>query len=274
MNQLINYTLHLADNALILGQRNAEWTGHGPILEQDIAISNIALDLIGQARNFYQYAADLINRLPVPDRLVKSSFPSPVGGGRVGAVEPVTEDFLAYFRNHNDFKNCLLVELEKGDWAVTVLRQFFFSTYQFYFYQQLPNSKDTTLAAIAEKSLKEVTYHLRWSAEWVIRLGDGTEESNQRINKALQDLWPYTAELMTNADYETALIEDGVAVDLNWIQNQWLEKVKEVFSIATIQVPEKSVAKADGKQGKHTNKLTILLEEMQLLQRTYPDAQW
>ena len=271
MNQLINYTLHLADNSLILGQRNAEWTGHGPILEQDIAISNIALDLIGQARNFYQYAAQLINESNAQTQLVKSSFSSPVEGGR---VEAVTEDTLAYFRDANDFKNCLLVELEKSDWAVTTLRQFFFSTYQFYFYQQLQNSKDTTLAAIAEKSLKEVTYHLRWSAEWVIRLGDGTEESNQRMNKALSDLWPYTAELMMNADYETALLKDGIAVDLNALKDVWAAKIKEVFAIATLQLPEKSIVLAGGKQGKHTEHLNVLLKEMQILQRTYPGAEW
>jgi ring-1,2-phenylacetyl-CoA epoxidase subunit PaaC len=186
----------------------------------------------------------------------------------------VTEDSLAYFRNPNDFKNCLLVELERSDWAVTTLRQFFFSTYQFYFYQQLINSKDTTLAAIAEKSLKEVTYHLRWGAEWVIRLGDGTEESNERINKALIDLWPYTAELTMNADYEIALIEDRIAVDLNLTKIQWVEKVKEVFSIATLKVPEKTTGMISGKQGKHTDNLSVLLEEMQILQRTYPGAEW
>ncbi|MES1223950.1 MAG: 1,2-phenylacetyl-CoA epoxidase subunit PaaC, partial [Bacteroidota bacterium] len=235
------------------------------------AISNIALDLIGQARNFYQYAALLINQSNEQTQSDKSSFPSPGGGGWVGAV---TEDSLAYFRNTTDFKNCLLVELEKGDWAMTTLRQFFFSTYQFYFYQQLQKSKDKTLAAIAEKSLKEVTYHLRWSAEWVIRLGDGTEESNPRINEALQILWPYTAELIMNADYETALLENGIAVDLNLIQDQWMKKIKEVFTSATLQIAEKGDALTGGKQGKHTENLTALLEEMQILQRTYPGAEW
>ena len=157
MNQsLIDYTLQLADNALIIGHRNSEWCGHGPVLEQDIAISNIALDFIGQARNFYQYAAELL------------------GNG-------ATEDSLAFLRDVPEFKNVLITELPNGDWAQTTLRQFLFSTYQYYFYQQLQNSTDTRLAAIAAKSLKEVTYHLRWSSEWVIRLGDGTEESKHHL---------------------------------------------------------------------------------------------
>src|SRR5436190_10658086 len=181
---LIDYTLHLADNSLILGQRNAEWCGHGPVLEQDIAITNISLDLIGQARNFYQYAAQLINNL----KKLESSKVSPFRGDLEGA----SEDSLAYLRKEEEFKNCLLVEQPKGDWAQTILRQFFFSQYQYLLFQQLQNSKDEQLAAIAEKSLKEVTYHLRWSSEWVIRLGDGTDESHQRMIKAIDELWKYT----------------------------------------------------------------------------------
>ena len=165
MNETLQlYTLHLADNALVLGHRNSEWSGHGPILEQDIAISNIALDLIGQARNFYQYAAQLSGQ------------------------KDLTEDSFAYLHDAWDFKNCLLVEQPNGDWAKTILRQFFFSAYQYYFYQQLQQSTDAQLCAIAEKSLKEVTYHLKWSAEWVIRLGDGTAESKMRMLNALDDL--------------------------------------------------------------------------------------
>jgi len=256
-NHLITYTLHLADNALILAQRNAEWTGHGPVLEQDIAISNIALDLVGQARNFYQYAAVLVNQ-----------------SADHTASQPVTEDTLAYLRNANDFRNSLLVELPKGDWAVTVLRQFFFSTWQFYFFQQLVHSKDKSLAAIAEKSLKEVTYHLRWSAEWVVRLGDGTAESNQRINKALVDLWPYTEELTSNASYETALLQDGIAVDAGSLKKPWSNKINEVFASATLQVPENQPLHSGGKEGKHTSQLELVLEEMQYLQRAYPNSNW
>jgi ring-1,2-phenylacetyl-CoA epoxidase subunit PaaC len=255
--QLLDYVLHLADNALILGHRNSEWTGHGPILEQDIAISNIALDLIGQARNFYQYAAQITDE------------------------KAVSEDTFAYLRDGWDYKNCLLVEQPNGDWAQTILRQFFFSTYQFYFYQELQNSVDNQLAAIAEKSLKEVTYHLKWSAEWVIRLGDGTEESNQRINKALDTLWKFTGELFTPVSYETDLVNQSIAVDLNSMQADWKNTVKEVFEEATMQVPPDKTEKGDkiwmqtgGKTGSHTEHLGYILAEMQFLQRAYPGAEW
>src|SRR5579871_1799155 len=237
MNALINYTLHLADNALILGHRNSEWTGHGPILEQDIAISNIALDLIGQARNFYQYAATLINQ----------------STNQQGSE---TEDTLAYLRDANDFKNCLLVEQTNGDWAKTILRQFFFSTYQFYLYQHLQNSKNETLAAIAEKSLKEVTYHLRWSSEWVIRLGDGTGESNSRIKKAIDDLWMYTDELFEASNYELVTASEGFGVDASLLKNDWMKKVKDVFEEAFLFIPaQQEFLKWNGKEGKHSEHL-------------------
>lgn len=263
--------MHLADNTLILGQRNAEWTGHGPILEQDIAISNISLDLIGQARNFYQYAAKLINASTEQNGLLQSFYPFIAAKAVEG---PITEDTLAYLRNAHDFSNCLLVELNKGDWAVTVLRQFFFSTYQFYLYGKLQTSKDSTLAAIAEKSLKEVTYHLRWSAEWIVRLGDGSAESNERISTALEDLWPYTGELLTNAPYESALLKEEIAVDLENIQQQWLNKTREVLEEATLQLPGNKWMQQGGKEGKHTEHLGYILAEMQYLQRSYPGAEW
>ncbi|MBC7903328.1 MAG: phenylacetate-CoA oxygenase subunit PaaC [Gemmatimonadaceae bacterium] len=259
-DQLILYTLHLADNALILGQRNAEWTGHGPVLEQDIAISNIALDLIGQARMLYQYAATLINQ--ATNQLINHS------------TNPAhTEDTLAFFRTGAEYKNCLLVELPRGDWGVTVLRQFFFSTYQYFLYHELKNSADETLAAIAEKSFKEVTYHMRWSAEWVIRLGDGTEESHDRMQKALDQLWAYTGELLTPGDFETE--PDGkIVVDLRSIKVAWTNKIQEVLSTATLQIPENKWQQSGGKQGRHTEHLGYILSEMQYLQRTYPNAQW
>jgi ring-1,2-phenylacetyl-CoA epoxidase subunit PaaC len=254
---LIDYTLHLADSALILGHRNSEWAGHGPILEQDIAISNIALDLIGQARNFYQYAAQLNGK------------------------SEITEDTFAYLRDAWDFKNCLLVEQPNGDWAKTILRQFFFSAYQYYFYQQLQQSSDEQLAAIAEKSLKEVTYHLKWSAEWVIRLGDGTEESHRRIKEALDDLWKFTGELFVAADYELELLEAHVSVNLETIKLAWMQKINEVFDEATLPVPPEKTEKGDlvwmqtgGKDGTHTEHLGFLLAEMQFLQRAYPHGQW
>jgi ring-1,2-phenylacetyl-CoA epoxidase subunit PaaC len=258
MNPLINYTLHLADNALILGHRNSEWTGHGPILELDIAISNIALDLIGQARNFYQYAATLINQ--------STSQHSNL----------VTEDTLAYLRDANDFKNCLLVEQPNGDWAKTILRQFLFSAYQFYLYQHLQNSKDETLAAIAEKSLKEVTYHLRWSSEWVIRLGDGTSESHLKMLHAIDDLWMYTEELFEASSYELEVVSEGYCVAVSLLKNDWIKKVKEVFEEATLSFPveQKKNMNWFGKEGKHSEHLGYILAEMQFLQRAYPNNEW
>jgi ring-1,2-phenylacetyl-CoA epoxidase subunit PaaC len=250
--------LHLADNALILGHRNSEWTGHGPVLEQDIAISNIALDLIGQARNFYQYAAQLINQSTQQPNI------------------PSTEDSLAYLRDAHEFKNCLLVEQPNGDWAKTTLRQFFFSAYQFYYYQELQKSKDSNLAAIAEKSLKEVTYHLRWSSEWVIRLGDGTDESRSRMLKAIDELWMYTDELFENTSYEHKAASEGFGVDISLFKNDWDKKVKEVFEEATLPIPTKELNNVNwfGKEGKHSEHLGYILAEMQFLQRAYPGCEW
>ncbi|MBL7740941.1 MAG: phenylacetate-CoA oxygenase subunit PaaC [Chitinophagaceae bacterium] len=246
-NDLINYTLHLADNSLILGQRNSEWCGHGPILEQDIAITNISLDLIGQARNFYQYAASL-------------------------KADGSTEDSLAYLKTEREYKNCLLVEQPNGDWAQTILRQFLFSNYQYLLYQQLQSHKDDQLAAIAEKSLKEVTYHLRWSSEWVIRLGDGTEESHNRMLKAIDELWRYTGELFMPADYEK---ESGI--ELTVIKDGWNKKVNIVFDDATLIPPSGgggAFMQSGGKQGKHTEHLGYILTELQYMQRAYPGCEW
>jgi len=262
------YILHLADNVLILGQRNAEWCGHGPVLEQDIAITNISLDLIGQARNFYQYAAQLINEFQIPG---SSKAPSPDGEGVGGEV---TEDKLAYLRGEREFKNCLLVELPKGDWAQTILRQFFFSAYQYLLYSELINSKDSQVAAIAEKSLKEVTYHLRWSSEWVIRLGDGTDESRERMRNAIEKLWMYTGELFQSAPYELQSVKDGMGTDLSLLKNKWEEKVKEIFAEANLPYPEKRYQQLGGKEGKHTEHLGYILAEMQYMQRVYPNSEW
>ncbi len=253
---IINYTLHLADNALILGHRNSEWCGYGPVLEQDIAITNISLDLIGQARNFYQYAAKQINQLTN------------------NSHDPVTEDTLAYLRDVREFKNCLLVEQANGDWAKTILRQFLFSTYQYYFYQRLKKSKDEQLAAIAEKSLTEVTYHLRWSSEWVIRLGDGTGESHRRMLKAMDELWMYTGELFMNAKYEPRIIKKEITVDLDLIKPEWEEKVKEILAEATLSYPDKVFMQKGGKEGNHTENLGYILAELQFMQRAYPGSEW
>lgn len=253
---LIDYTVHLGDNALILGHRNSEWCGHGPILEQDIAITNISLDLIGQSRNFYQYAAQLINET--------SEQPG----------NEATEDSLAYLRDAFDFKNCLLVEQPNGDWAATTLRQFLFSTYQYFLYTQLQNCNDTQLAAIAEKALKEVTYHLRWSSEWIIRLGDGTEESHLRMNKAIDDLWMYTGELFVPANYEIYAAENLFGTDINLLKDNWLKKVADVFEEATLTIPENTFMQHGGKEGIHSEHLGFILAEMQYVQRAYPNSNW
>lgn len=245
----IEYALHLADNALILGHRNSEWTGFGPILEQDIALSNIALDLIGQARYLYQYAARLIG-------------------------SDTTEDKLAYGRDSWDFRNCLLVEQDNGDWGKTVLRQFLFSAWQYYFFERMQRGQDRELAAIAGKSLKEVTYHLRWSSEWVIRLGDGTEESHARMERALDQLWKFTGELFVPADYERTLSAAGVAVDPAPLDALWRGRVEEVFAEAQLSLPDAGWMQKGGKEGRHTEHLGYLLAEMQFLQRTYPGCEW
>ena len=239
---LIDYTLHLADTTLILAQRNSEWCGHGPILEQDIAITNISLDLLGQARNFYQYAATLI------------------GGD-------ATEDSLAYLRKEREFKNLLIAEQPNGDWGQTILRQYLYSQFQFLLYQKLQTSSDQQLAAIAAKAIKETTYHVRWSSEWVIRLGDGTDESNSRMLKAIDELWRYTGEMFEPANYETL-------VDTSSLKNDWLEKVAVIFSEATLSIPEKVFMQSGGKDGKHTEQLGFILTELQYMQRAYPNAQW
>ncbi|MGE5108434.1 MAG: 1,2-phenylacetyl-CoA epoxidase subunit PaaC [Sphingobacteriales bacterium] len=249
MDYLINYTLHLADDALILAQRNAEWCGHGPVLEQDIAITNISLDLVGQARNFYQYAAQV-------------------------KADGSTEDSLACLRTEREFKNCLLVEQPNGDWGQTILRQFLFSQYQYLLYQQLQNSTDEQLAAIAVKSLKEVTYHLRWSSEWVIRLGDGTEESHQRMVKAIDALWMYTGDMFEAVSYELLAAGNNIGTDISSLKNKWEEKVKEIFNEATLPVPAKVYMQTGGKEGRHTEHLGYMLTELQYMQRAYPGSEW
>ena len=225
------YTLHLADNALMLAQRNSEWTGHGPVLEQDIAITNIALDLLGQARNFYQHAASLYNQFNEKEKEAVDQYLPRLWKTYHRELQ---EDDLAFLRDEHQYLNLLLTELPKGDWAFTVLRQFFFSAFQFLFYQQLQQSTDTQLAAIAEKSSKEVAYHLRWSSEWVIRLGDGTGESYRRINNAMADLWMFTGELFSSAPYEKQVAKEGVGVDVSLLQAMWLEKVQAVFAEANL----------------------------------------
>jgi ring-1,2-phenylacetyl-CoA epoxidase subunit PaaC len=264
------YTLHLADNSLIMGHRLSEWTGHGPMLEQDIALSNIALDLIGQTRNFYQYAAGLINQNK--NILKVLSFEDP----KLIRMSEVTEDSLAYLRNDTEFKNILLVELPNGDWAKTILKLFFFSTYQYFLYEQLIKSSDEQLSAIAEKSLKEVIYHVRWSSEWVIRLGDGTEESHKRLQNALNELRDYVGEMFVASDYENECINNNIGIDVRKLKNDWQKKVNDIFLEATLSFfyGDEYKVKCPGKQGLHTEHLQNILSEMQYLQRTYPGCEW
>lgn len=238
------YILHLADNSLILGQRNSEWCGHGPILEQDIAITNISLDLIGQSRSLYQYAAQL-------------------------KADGSTEDSLAYLRTEREFKNCLLVEQPNGDWAQTMLRQFLFSSYQYFLYDYLQNNSDKTIAAIAEKSLKEVSYHLRWSSEWVIRLGDGTAESHKRMLAAIDELWRFTGEMFAAAPYEAEM-----GIDFSLLKNEWEKKVKIVMEEATLPIPVNVFMQTGGKTGSHTEQLGFILTDLQYMQRAYPGCEW
>ena len=264
-------TLHLADDALILGQRNSEWTGHGPVLEQDIAITNISLDLLGQARNFYQYAVLLYNSMLEKEKENVDRY-TPVPWKKYN--RELNEDDLAFLRQENQYLNCLLVELPNGDWGKTILRQFFFSTYQYFLYQQLQRNSDPQLAAIAEKSLKEISYHVRWSSEWVVRLGDGTQESNERIKKSVDELWPFTGELFQPPSYELLATKEGFSVDIASIRENWLQKITEVFNEATLSMPSSSWMQSGGKEGTHTEHLGYILTEMQHLQRTYPDSTW
>jgi len=253
-NDLVKYTLFLADSSLVMGHRLSEWTGHGPMLEQDIAISNIALDLIGQARNFYQYAAEIINQID-PGKII-------------------TEDDLAYLRDANEFKNLLITELPNGDWAKTIGKIFFFSLWQIFFYQQLILSSDKQLSAIAEKSLKEVTYHQKWSSEWVIRLGDGTEGSKKRMQNAIDELWPYTGEMFAGADFETNQ-QKSLCINVTNIKSNWMDKVQKVLEEATLSFPsENAWMHGGGKKGIHTEHLGFILAEMQFLQRAYPGLEW
>ena len=253
----IDYVLFLADCNLILSQRSAEWCGHGPVLEQDIAITNITLDLLGQARNFYQYAAALINR---------------------SATKAVTEDTLAYLRTEREFKNLLICELPNGDWAQTILRQYLFSQFQYLLFEQLQNCKDEQIAAIASKSIKETAYHVRWSSEWVIRLGDGTEESRNRMLKAIDTLWMYTGEMFQPESYELHVAKEGMGADVSTLKDPWLNKVKEIFQEATLSPAllneGNTFMQTGGKEGRHTEHLGYILTELQYLQRVYPGCEW
>lgn len=248
-SQRINYILQQADCCLILGQRLAEWCGHGPVLEQDIAMTNISLDLIGQARMLFQYAAEI------------------QGEGN-------SEDSIAYLRHEEEYRNVLLVEQENGHFGQTILRQFLFDSYNCYFYEALRNSSDERLAAIAEKAHKETLYHLKWSGDWVIRLGDGTEESHERMEKVIEELWPYSGELTIPCETELTAQKEGYGVYMEAIKEKRDQKIKEVFEKGTLTIPASDFSHRGGKEGKHTEQLGHILADLQFMQRTYPGNEW
>ena len=245
----LEYLLRLADSSLIIGHRLSEWCGHGPILEEDIALTNTALDFVGNATALYTYAAQV------------------EGKGR-------TEDDLAYLRSERDYRNLLLTEQPNGDYANTIARQFLYDVYTFFLYEELKNSKDETIAAIAAKSHKEITYHLRHSTEWMYRIGDGTEESHQRLQTALNELWMFTSDLFDMDEIDEILIKEGIAPDLNKIKEEWEKRVKEVITEATLQTPTTTFKQKGSREGKHTEHLGFLLAEMQYVHRAYPGAKW
>lgn len=242
-------SLRLGDNALILAQRLGEWCGHGPVLEQDIALTNIALDLLGQARMLLSYAGEI------------------EGKGR-------TDDDFAFLRDAHEFQNVLLVEQPNEDWAYTIARQFFFDAFNFYHYDALLQSSDERLAAIAGKAIKEVTYHLRFSSEWMLRLGDGTELSHQKIQTAVNDLWSYSGEILTPDEHDRDSAAAGITPDLRTIKPLWENKVAEVLAQATLTQPADPWMHSGGKQGRHTEHLGFMLADMQYLQRSYPGLTW
>jgi len=271
-NLLLDYTLSLADNALIIGHRLSEWCGHGPILEQDIALTNTSLDHLGQARSLYQYAAEQVNALgaDAEQKLFSSeSLQANIASGNV-----IDEDDLAYLRDAWDFKNLLLAEQPNKDWAYTVARSMYFDIFQYFLFKDLVNSKDVTIAAIAEKSLKEVEYHKRWSSEWVIRLGDGTEESRHRMQTAINDLWPYTGEMFKMNRTDVAMLAAGIGADLESIKTLWLEEIAAVLEQATLEMPAQGWMHEGGKEGRHSEHLGYVLAELQFMQRAYPNHEW
>lgn len=243
------YVLRLADANLILAQRLGEWIGHAPALEEDLGLANIALDSIGQARLLLTYAAEI------------------EGQGR-------SEDALAFLREERDFFNPTLVEQPNGDFGQTIVRQFLVDAWQLEIYELLEKSSDERLAQIAAKAVKEIRYHLRYSSNWLIRLGDGTQESHRRVQTALEVLWPFTAELFEADAIDIEMLKAGVAPDLDAVRQAWNATVNDVLAEATLKRPQDKVFPWSGKRGDHSEHLGRMLAEMQHLQRTYPGAQW
>jgi ring-1,2-phenylacetyl-CoA epoxidase subunit PaaC len=250
---LFEYLLRLADSDLILAQRLGEWVGHGPVLEEDIALTNVGLDLLGQARLWYAYAGEVEARFAARGR---------------------SEDELAFLRDSSGFRNLLLVEQPNGDYAQTMGRQFYFDTWHQLLLAGLAGSADPRIAGIAAKAAKEVQYHAERSADWVIRLGDGTDESHARMQAAIDDLWMYTGEMFDADDTELALASEGIARDMRALAPPWREAVGIVLAEATLDMPGEVSMQRGGKRGVHTEHFGHLLAEMQFLQRAYPNAQW
>lgn len=245
----VEYLLRLGDNALVLSHRLSEWCGHGPVLEEDLALTNVALDLIGQTQFWLGYAGELEGR------------------GR-------DADALAYRRDVWDFRNVLLVEQPNGDYAQTIARQFYFDAWHLLVLSALTGSTDPRIAEIAAKALKEVKYHLDRSAMWVVTLGDGTDESHERMQRAIDDLWSYTGELFEVDAVESSLISDGVAADLPQLVEPWRTRVSDTLRQATLDMPESGWMQSGGKKGVHSENLGFILADMQFLQRAYPGATW
>ncbi len=246
---LVEYLLRLGDDSLIIGHRLSEWCGHGPILEEDIALTNMALDFIGQATSILEYAGKV------------------EGKGR-------DADDLAFLRYEREYRNVLLVEQPNEDFAVTMMRQFLFDAFRKPFYEAVQSSTDEQLAAIAEKSLKETKYHLKHSSEWVIRLGDGTEESHQRTQYALDTLWRYTDELFFENEVDAALQAEGIAPGLVPVRAEWEKTVHAVLEEATLVIPQNGWVQKGGRTGLHSENLGYILAELQYMQRAYPGMKW
>lgn len=249
-NALFEYCLRLGDTSLIMGQRISEWCGHAPYLEEDIAMSNFALDYIGQARIILSYAGKV------------------EGKGR-------DEDSLAYFRDPHQFRNLLMAEQPNGDFAVTVVKQFLVGVYCFHLYSFLQKSSDAEIAAFAAKSLKEVAYHVRHSGDWISRLGDGTDESKQKVQDAIDDLWYFVDDLFEIDEVETILFSQGISADLKEVKKLWLDTVTDKFKSVSLTIPQVNNAMRIGsRKGNHTEHLSYILAEMQILPRSFPDARW
>jgi ring-1,2-phenylacetyl-CoA epoxidase subunit PaaC len=244
-----DYLIRLGDDRLILGHRVSEWCGHGPILEEDIALANTALDLLGQANLLLELAGQIEGR------------------GR-------TADALAYFREAVEFRNALMMELPRGDFAFTTARLFLISVFELLHLERLQSSKHADVAGIAGKALKETRYHARHAADWMLKLGDGTDESHQRVQAAVDDLWRFTGELFDVDGVERFVIDEGIGVDRSALRDPWHQEVTRVLKAATLNVPEDGFMQRGGRQGRHTEHLGHLLAEMQIVARSYPGAEW